>query len=154
MKNQLCVRAAVALLLCGFLALFPTGCGGEKATPASEFEYTGTDQITIEKYIGTDKTVVIPETIDGMPVVGILTGAFSDRSAETVVIPSTVTLVWNNAFAGCTTLKEVIFRDGTERQEIFDRAFEGCTALTEVRLAENLEKLEYRAFFNCTSLKK
>ncbi len=130
------------------------GCGGEKATPASAFEYSGSEGITIKKYIGDDKTVVIPETIEGKPVVLISTGAFADRGIETIVIPSTVTSIWRLAFARCTALKEVIFRDGTERQEIMESAFEDCTALTELRLAENLEKVGTRAFGNCSALKK
>ena len=54
------------------------------------------------------KDLVIPSTVDGMPVTSILSLAFSGNTdLVNVTIPSTVTSIGNNAFYGCTSLRQV-----------------------------------------------
>ena len=121
-------------------------------SPVSDFEiFVNDSRASINGYFGTDKTVVIPERIDGKPVTGISNFA-NNENIEKVVIPSTVTCIWEYAFANCSSLKEVVFGDGIT--EIMPEAFQNCTSLEEVKLPPNLEKLGYKAFRNCTSLKK
>ena len=51
--------------------------------------------------------VVIPSEYNGRAVTGIYQG-FADRTAiQSVIIPNTVTYISENAFAGCTGLKEI-----------------------------------------------
>ena len=68
-------------------------------SPASDFEYkTGDGLASIEKYIGTRKDVIIPEKIDDCTVVCINICAFAETDIESIVIPDTVTTIWNDAF--------------------------------------------------------
>lgn len=65
------------------------------------FEYTiGEDgSITITKYTGSDKNVVIPEG-----VTSIAAGAFKDKDLDSVVLPSTITKIEGNAFKDSGTV--------------------------------------------------
>ena len=99
-------------------------------SPVSDFEIikNGPDAAAIKSYFGTDKTVVIPEMIDGKPVTAIYFFAFmNNQNIEKVVIPSTVTCIWENAFTNCSSLRELVFGDGIT--EIMPVAFRDCTSL-------------------------
>lgn len=96
-------------------------------SPVSDFEiFVNDSRVSINGYFGTDKTVVIPERIDGKPVTGISNFA-NNENIEKVVIPSTVTCVWEYAFANCSSLRELVFGDGIT--EIMPEAFRDCTSL-------------------------
>jgi hypothetical protein len=99
--------------------------------------------ITITSYNGTARDVVIPETIDGLPVTIIGIRAFYRRNIASVVIPETVVTVEPLAFAenhlqsanisGCVSI-------GYE-------AFAG-NALSALTLSERLSSIGPRAFIN------
>ena len=55
-----------------------------------------------------------------------------------------------NAYAGNTTVKEIILPEGLER--IGDRAFEGCTELREIVLPSTLKTIGDSAFEGCSRL--
>lgn len=114
------------------------------ATSADSFQYTEKDgEITIKKYIGTDKDVVIPCKIKGKPVTSIhMNNVFSLSGIESVVIPGSITKV--SGFINCTSLKSVTISDGTA--EIGAYAFEGCTSLTSVTLPEGMTRIGRDAF--------
>lgn len=76
--------------------------------------------IEISGYNGLDDVIVIPEQINGLPVLSIASNAF-DCDAKTVVIPRTVKNVADNAFSNCESLKEVVFFDNLV--EVSDRSF-------------------------------
>ncbi|MBO5883723.1 MAG: Ig-like domain-containing protein, partial [Clostridia bacterium] len=82
----------------------------------SDFNYLGSNEITIDGYVGSDVTVVIPEYIGGKPVTSIGDGAFEDCSEiSSVSIPSGVTRIGDSAFKNCSNLTTINF-DGTETQ--------------------------------------
>lgn len=58
-----------------------------------------------------DGLYIIPEKIDGKPVVAIMANAFYSvrDTVKKVVIPSTVKTVWNYAFAGCRNMTDIYF---------------------------------------------
>lgn len=146
MKNT---KRFLAIILVVIISLGVTGCS--KPNPVTDFEYTvGKESVTITNYIGKDKTVVIPDEIEGKPVKAI--SHFRSEDIESVSIPSSVTIIWDGAFAGCTSLKEVNFGDSIET--INHNAFYKCTSLTEVKLPENLKTIGTSAFEKCSSLKK
>ncbi|MBQ1372143.1 MAG: leucine-rich repeat protein [Oscillospiraceae bacterium] len=107
------------------------------STPRNEnamnFTYDVDDDgnATITKYSGSEETeLVIPEKINGYPVVKIGRSAFErNTSIRTVKIANSV-------------------------RSIDHYAFKGCTALVGVQLSTNLEYLGTNAFTNCTSLKE
>ena len=91
MKNT---KRFFAIILVVIISLSVTGCS--KPNPATDFEYTvGKEGITITNYIGKDKTVVIPEKIDGKPVKTI--SHCRSEDIESVSIPSSVTIIWDGA---------------------------------------------------------
>ena len=126
-----------------------------KESPVSDFEYTisSTNAIIIDKYIGKDETVVIPNEIEGYEVVAINIAAFAqNKTIEKVVLPDSVKYIYDRAFAACSNLKEVVF--GRNLELINYEAFENCTSLQYVNLPENLKEICYSAFYNCSSLTK
>jgi len=66
----------------------------------SDFVYNiNENQITIHEYTGSDKNVIIPDNINGIPVVYIGLYAFCQRQITNVTIPSSVTHIGNGAFS-------------------------------------------------------
>lgn len=136
-------------------------------------EVTG-EGVVITRYTGSEKDVVIPDEIDGVPVVAIGNGAFSgSRVTETVVLPASVRRVEANAFRECRNLRSVSL-GGTETvgnvaflgctsllvmdfpasvRTVGAYAFADCASLTEARFAEGVREIGYGAFRNCESLR-
>ncbi len=106
---------------------------------------------TISDYVGNQSHVLVPDHIDGVPVVAIGVRAFMDsRDLESLVIPETVTRIGGGAFAGCNNLTSVTLPDSIT--EIGARAFAGCESLAELSLPRDLSELGAGAFWGCTSL--
>ena len=98
----------------------------------------------------TESVLVIPETIDGLPVTGIASEAFKDcTSIVSVILPTTVTSIGANAFYNCTALKG--FNTLEYITNIGENAFYGCTNLVlsiNVKTNEMLQDV-----FACGALK-
>ena len=87
---------------------------------------------TITKYKGNGGSVVIPDTINGLPVGGIGNGAFWNvRSLTSITIPNCVTNVGDGAFMNCFSLTNVLIR--SNGVTIADNAFFNCPSLTTVK---------------------
>ena len=129
-----------------------TGTVTGGASPATDFTYTSNvSGITITGYIGPGGDVIIPGTINGLPVVGIASNAFRDKTALTsVTIPHSVTTLGASAFHGCTALISVTI--GNSVTTIGASAFYGCTALTSVTIGNNVTTIGSYAFYWCTAL--
>ena len=99
--------------------------------------------ITIINYRGSEKNVIIPETIGGLPVTIIGTKAFFHRDISAVSIPSTVVTVEPLAFAenhlesidisGCVSIGYEAFAENK---------------LSVIVLSEHLSSIGPRAFIN------
>src|SRR5215472_11411424 len=68
---------------------------------------TNNDTVTITGYTGTNDDVVIPSTIDGLPVTSIGANAFQYARINTVTIPSSVTNIGDSAFRNCMSLTSI-----------------------------------------------
>ena len=123
----------------------------------TEFDYTyinNDTEISIVDYVGDDTNVVIPNTIDGLPVTEIGNYAFSGCSSiETVEIPSGITRIGYEAFEMCDNLKT--FTVGENIEEIGYYCFYGCSNLKMVYYnATGDNVMAYDAFSGCGSLEK
>jgi hypothetical protein len=140
-----------------------------------DFTYTvsgGT--ITITKYTGTGGDVVIPPTINSLPVVSIGDYAFEDFSGLTsvtipdcvisigigafqycsgltrVTIPDSVTIIGHLAFNNCDHLTSVIIPESVT--SIGDAAFDQCSSLTSVTIPNSVTRIGACAFYRCIGL--
>lgn len=120
----------------------------EEETVKEPFEYSEWNgKITIEKYNGTDTVVVIPEEIDGKPIVKVTYSAFKENLfIEKVTVPATVEYIGSNAFEKCSALEEVVLLGETS---VFDEAFKNCTSLKTISAITSVND---EAFMGCSSL--
>lgn len=84
------------------------------------FKYSIVNQeyISIHSYYGTEKEVVIPESIAGLPVLCIEAKAFYGNSAaRKITIPYTVRKIGEDAFGNMPVLKEIV----TQSEEASDK---------------------------------
>ena len=77
-------------------------------------------------------------------------GGLADMALTRVTLPSTMTVIGEAAFAGCTRLATVTMPATLD--SIADFAFAGCTALTAVELPASVQVVGYGAFMRCSSL--
>lgn len=119
-----------------------------------------------------DTSIVIPETIDGIPVVEIATYAFKDTKLTDVLIGENITEVGSEAFSNCHCLKSVTWN---AHCEIPGMCFYNCTSLSkfdfsnvpmidsnafrgsglkEILLPENIKWIGEYAFSLCKRLEK
>ena len=92
------------------------------------------------------KTVIIPNT-----VTVITNGAFAGCSELTnITIPNSVTQIGGYAFAKCTKLTSIIIPNSVTN--IGDYAFMECTSLTSVTIPDSVTSIGVSAFEGCTSL--
>jgi hypothetical protein len=122
------------------------------AAVQAQFNYTtfnGT--ITITGYTGPGGAVVIPDTINGLPVTAIGIRAFAKLyNLTSVTIPNSVTSIETSAFASCTNLTSVTIPNRVT--SIAFGMFSDCTSLTSVTIPSSVTSIGPNAFFSCTSL--
>ena len=131
-------------------------------------------EVTIEQYTGSGGDVVIPDTIDGYPVVGITGywvfdvmfdqyyGAFANcESSEywefhrcyeltSVTIPDSITNIGPGAFAYCRSLTSVTI--GNSVTSIGYGAFKGCLSLPNIDIPDSVTSIEDSTFSRCRAL--
>ena len=111
------------------------------------------EEVTLTKYIGSDMTPSIPETVAGFNVTTIGSACFKGTKITSVYIPKTVTKIATAAFNNCQSLKSVYFL-GTNYVDIGESVFENCISLSSISMSANTTAIGANAFANCTSLKK
>lgn len=96
------------------------------------------NEIIIKKYMGNEKKVVVPDFIEGLPVIELYAYSFSINS--------------NNLYSNpdCVYIESVILPDSVRTIESY--AFEDCKNLQHIYLPKELEVLGEGAFKNCSSL--
>ena len=98
-----------------------------------DFHYQILDDGTVEitYYLGADKEVVIPSTINGKKVTSIGHGAFMECiNIEKITIPDSVTTIDYNAFSDCPNLVSITIPCNVT--SIGAYSFNGCEKLTSI----------------------
>src|SRR5579859_1469546 len=117
----------------------------EAFTPSNNFTYTtNNNTITITGYTGTNTTVIIPGTINGLPVTSIGNYAFeNETSVASVTIPDSVTSIGLDAFLGSGLTSVTI---GGSVTNIGAAAFGYCSSLTNVTISGSVASIGGIAF--------
>lgn len=132
-----------------------------KALVPFAFKYTVNEnnEVTITGFnddkseiITPSMDVVIPGTIDGMPVTEIAAGVFENKLIKTLSLPASVKTIGENAFKSCPALTSVTF-EGDGLVTIGDNAFNGAQKLAKITLPETLESIGMQAFSGARVLK-
>ena len=151
--KRFAMLAGLALALMAVLSF--AGCNGKggiaKAAPESDFEFELSDDgtfIALTKYKSNAKNLVIPETIQGLPV-EVIYGFEKNKNIKSVVIPSSAKVIRGGAFTMCLSLEKVTLPEGLLYIE--GLAF-SQTGLASVTLPKSLEYLDFLAFTNCDNL--
>jgi hypothetical protein len=105
-----------------------------KVSGQSDYEFTTNNgTITITRYTGPGGDVVIPDTINGLPVTGIgIDAFFICTKLTTVSIPDSVTVIGYHAFGWCFYLNTVMI--GRNVSEIEGMAFTTAMGLSSTNL--------------------
>lgn len=74
-----------------------------------------------------------------------------ESSIKSIVIPSNIVSIGNNAFEHCTSLTSVTIGDSVT--SIGDGVFSGCTSLTSVIIPDSMPLIGWKVFNGCSSLK-
>ena len=69
---------------------------------------------------------------------------------EEVIVPDGVTIIGENAFKGCASIKKITLPDSVERIE--KHAFKGCRKLEHIQMSSNLKSIGDYAFHRCHNL--
>jgi BspA type Leucine rich repeat region (6 copies) len=124
------------LVLSFFLTALMGQSGYVRTREYGDFSYyEKAGQITISSYSGHDKIVEIPSSIYWRSVTSIEDYAFSnsDTGMTVVVIPDSITIIGSEAFANCSTLRDIVVPDSVIT--IGDYAFTDCYALTGITVS-------------------
>lgn len=95
--------------------------------------------------------VVIPDEVDGCPVVEIGKQAFENQPIKSITLGKNVLSIGIRAFYSCLNLDKVILND--KLQQIDDSAFERCFCLTDISFGSNLFLIGRCAFKECYNLR-
>ena len=165
------------------LAVLPASSGDYETYTWEDYEYkldTSVDEITITKYNGSANELVVPEKIEGYPVVAIGYNAFREnRKLNVVTLPKTLTTIEREVFRGCDRLETVDIPDSVEsigsaafygcsKLGEFDypkswkttdswgegRILEGCEKITEITIPDGVTLIPRYAFDNCSNITK
>ena len=95
-------------------------------------------------------TLIIPDRIDGRPVVSIGKCAFERMYFKKIILPQFCTVIEAEAFCFCLKLQEIELPEALIR--LGECAFYGCRQLTKVIFPPNIREIQMGCFSNCSRL--
>lgn len=149
------ILVMVVMAVLGTIAYFAIrlpDSGLPASTEAPWFTMDGTTLVDFDPaaYIGPSD-LVVPETIDGVPVLAIGDSCFYGCTELTsVTLPAGVTSIGEFAFAKCSSLRGMHFPQAVTA--IGPYAFYGCTDLEAVCIYNGVQTIGEGAFAQCDSL--
>ena len=104
-----------------------------KYSEVNNFEFTVNEnnQITINKYVGNEQAISIPEYISDREVINIAKDAFTNSIAETIIFPKSIKEIANGAFNNCA-FKEIYLYDNIV--SVHDDSFINCPNFSTVHI--------------------
>ncbi len=139
MKKLIVTITGVILLLLNLSIV-----SGALATDDGFYYKVTDDEITITGHKSITGDLIVPDEIDGMPVVAIGANAFSDNpNIHNVILPDSVKTIGVSAFARCERLASVA-APGVVSIERY--AFYNCEVLDEITLGEDIKNIGNLAF--------
>ena len=138
-------QALLAVYVCAVLPLH--------AADLSDLIYTTTDvKVTItDCKTAASGELVIPDTIEGKPVINIGGAAFwGCASLTSITIPDSVTSIGGAAFSYSKSLTSITIPDSVNT--IGERAFSDCRSLTSITIPDSVTSIGRKAFSYCTKL--
>lgn len=141
----------IAIML--FLVVLPANQAFASDKKHGDFTYRiNNGKVTIMKYKGKDKEVIIPSKIKGIKVTGIGDNAFNENKTLTILkIPSGITKIGEFAFSYCIRLNTVELPKTLT--SLGSHAFAGCVKLVDINAPKQLKSIGDSAFAGCGSLK-
>ena len=106
---------------------------------------------TVTGYEGKDTVIVIPDSVDGIPVTRLAYKAFMGKQRITsITVPDSVTYIGESAFGDCISLTELNLGDGIKTIPSY-MAY-GCSKLESIVIPDSVTTIGSEAFSNCSSL--
>ena len=125
-------------------------------------ESEGRYSVSIDKYKGNSKKVIVPENIEGFPVTQIGIASFFDNNLRQVILPEGLISIEMGAFRNCINLVEINLPQSLIY--IDTSAFENCEKLKKITIPKNIEYFgnidlqiigtESETFSGCESLRE
>ncbi len=129
-------------------------------------------RITAYNGFETDR-VIIPNEIDGQPVISIGEKAFKNATISEVILPKSIIAILSEAFSGCKNLKHIDLPDTLEyldkmcfsRSGLTGIAFpnalkvvpsfccDGCSELETISFGGQIKTIDYSAFGSCKNIR-
>ena len=127
-------------------------------SPGGDFKYDLTEDgsgIIIKSYTGTASTLIIPDSIEGYPVVEIGKHAAARSNIQVLIIPATVKIIHSSAFSESEVISVAILPDESGAgglKKMGSSAFYYCKQLKTVSLPDSIEEIGDYAFNDCSNL--
>lgn len=107
----------------------------------------------ITGYTGKEEDVLVPESLDGLPVTGIGDKAFSKLDfIRSIRLPEGVRCIGDRAFTSCKALKGILLPPALEK--VGPWAFVGCDSLESVAVPARVAEIGDGAFSACKALRE
>lgn len=118
----------------------------------ADFEYEILDGgVTITKYTGNATDVVIPDTIEDVPVTKIGFLSFEAKfDVVSVTLPETTEVICEGAFMDCSSMQSINIPESVTSIE--RSAFAACTSLESLVIPASVKSIEMEAFTACESM--
>lgn len=155
MKKITAILLAVSILFSAIISASAVqSTKNENTFTDNVWEYTILSDNTAEitKYLGSNKTVEIPDAINNHIVTSIGTAAFCNSKMEQITFADSINKIGWWAFYSCKSLNSVNLNSGLTTIEY--GAFMNCTALKSVSIPSTVSKIGEDAFaVNCITTK-
>lgn len=109
--------------------------------------------ICLNRYLGRDNIVTIPDSINGLTVIGVGDACFEDRrDLIEINLPISIESIGKNAFAGCKSLDTIEIPENVKTIGAY--AFKWCSKITELAIPDGVTVISEGMFMCCYSLEK